>query len=139
MRDYQFIIVTFKFGHAYKPKYHPPTKLRWWTAGVKGEGREDTVLKIQPVCIVLAGFPGNHWEQRAPGWHKVRTRAPGRAGAFLPGLSMLGTRLCQGWRHRAGLTFQQAWVASSAQPSLSASQPQTRLRWGPPRNHKAPY
>ena len=41
-----------------------------------GEGREDAALKIQPMCIVLAGFPGNHWEQRAPGWHKVR--GPGR-------------------------------------------------------------
>ena len=64
------------------------------------------------------------------------TWAPRRAGAFLPGLFMLGTRLCQGWQHRAGLTFQQAWVASSSQPSLSASQPQTRLRWGPPGNQR---
>lgn len=47
-----------------------------------GEGREDAVLKIQPVCIVLAGFPGNHWEQRAPGWHKVQ--GPGHLGGQGP-------------------------------------------------------
>lgn len=34
-----------------------------------GERGEDAFLKIQPVCVVLVGFPRSRWEPRAPAWH----------------------------------------------------------------------
>lgn len=52
--------------------------------GEKGGRGEDAFLKIQPICPVLAGFPGNHWEENAP--PEVRDLGPERAG----------TSLCQG-------------------------------------------
>ena len=48
---------------------------------------EDAFLKIQPICTVLAGFPGNHWEEPLQRGTELRGLGGGLSGQGPSGLA----------------------------------------------------
>lgn len=107
-----------------------------------GERGEDVFLKILPICIVLAGFPGNDWEHSSSVAGRCRDLGAWVGGGLpAPAWPLCAGDVALGWGlgvlHSSQLTFQEAWVAGSSQPSLSTSQFQASPRWGPPCDHKA--